>query len=213
MNIWLTRITLNPRAHAVRTDLANAVGLHQRMMALMPDDLGDQARQRAGLLYRIEENHTGQHLLIQSQFEPDTSKLPAQYGTTATRRLDPLLERLDTNLTIHYRIAANTSKRAGRTSPHPGRIVALRGAAADQWWTQRAERCGLRLHTLTSTSMADIRGKHKNTGPADRIHHTITRFDGSATVTDPTALRQAIRDGIGRGKSYGCGLLSVAVTQ
>ena len=42
------------------------------------------------------------------------------------------------------------------------------------------------------------------------MRHAVVRFDGIGVVTDPDALRAAVLTGIGRGKSYGCGLLSLA---
>lgn len=36
------------------------------------------------------------------------------------------------------------------------------------------------------------------------------RYDGTAIVTDPDALAEAVLVGIGRAKSYGAGLLSLA---
>ncbi|MEU2032838.1 type I-E CRISPR-associated protein Cas6/Cse3/CasE [Nocardia amamiensis] len=213
MTLWLTRIHLDPRLATVRADLANAVRLHQRVMSLMPDDLGDQPRLQTGLLYRIDETPTGTHLLIQSRHRPDPTKLPPGYGDTATRDLTPLLDRLDTGTDVHYRLIGNTTKRAGRTSPRPGKLVALRGPDAEQWWTSRAERCGLHLATITATSLNDIRGRPKDTDPKTGIRHAATRFDGIATITDPDAVRRAVHEGIGRGKSHGCGLLSLAIAR
>ncbi|MFD6434343.1 type I-E CRISPR-associated protein Cas6/Cse3/CasE [Streptomyces venezuelae] len=42
-----------------------------------------------------------------------------------------------------------------------------------------------------------------------RDHHRV-RFDGTATIVAPDLLRTALQKGIGRGKAYGCGLLSIA---
>jgi CRISPR system Cascade subunit CasE len=208
MTLWLTRIVPDTRHTAVNRDLTDAVRLHQRIMSLMPDGLGDQARHQAGVLYRRETTRTGPQLLIQTNIRPIPDRLPTGYGTVAVRDLSPLLNALDKGSTVHYRIAANASKRLGRTADHPGKIAALRGAAAEQWWTQRAERCGLALRTLTATPMTDATGRRNSQHP---IKHAITRFDGLAIITDPDALRTAIAEGIGRGKSYGCGLLSLAL--
>jgi CRISPR system Cascade subunit CasE len=38
----------------------------------------------------------------------------------------------------------------------------------------------------------------------------MTRFDGYAVVSDPEAVRRAVVEGVGRGKSFGCGMLSLA---
>ncbi|MGW0592740.1 type I-E CRISPR-associated protein Cas6/Cse3/CasE [Streptosporangium sp. NPDC002607] len=90
----------------------------------------------------------------------------------------------------------------------PRQIVPLDGAAAEEWWQRQATSAGLVLHTVTSTPIASARGQHR--GTSGRINHACTRFDGTATVTDAKSLREAMLSGIGRGKSYGCGLLSIA---
>ncbi|MFM9577769.1 type I-E CRISPR-associated protein Cas6/Cse3/CasE, partial [Streptomyces turgidiscabies] len=41
-----------------------------------------------------------------------------------------------------------------------------------------------------------------------RLHHH--RGHDPATIINPELLRQKINEGIGRGKAYGCGLLSIA---
>jgi CRISPR system Cascade subunit CasE len=208
MTLWLTRILPDTRHAGVNRDLADAVRLHQRIMSLVPDGLGAQARREGGVLYRYETTRSGPQLLIQTSIRPTPDRLPNGYGTIAVRDLSPLLSALDKGTAVHYRIAANASKRLGRTADHPGKIAALRGAAAEHWWTQRAERCGLALRTLTATTMTDATGRSDGRGA---IKHAVTRFDGLAIVTDPDLLRTAVAEGIGRGKSYGCGLLSLAL--
>ncbi|MET8779166.1 type I-E CRISPR-associated protein Cas6/Cse3/CasE [Nocardia sp. NPDC004654] len=208
MTLWLTRIQLNLRDTAVRRDLRNAIELHRTLMTLMPDGLGDTARQQTGLLYRIDETPTTTQLLIQSQHAPDLTKLPTSYGQAATRTLDQLLDNLTTGAYVRYRIIGNPTKRNPRGHSEPGKIRVLRGPDADQWWVQRAHNSGLTINTLTATHLDDVRGtKNKATAP---IRHAATRFDGTATITQPDQLRHAITTGIGRGKSYGCGLLSLA---
>ncbi|MGP3959728.1 type I-E CRISPR-associated protein Cas6/Cse3/CasE [Nonomuraea sp. 3N208] len=208
MTAWLTRIVLDPRSHAARRDLGDADALHKRVMSLVPDELGEQARAKAGVLYRYDETGTvGPHLLIQTGLPIDNSRLPARYGSLAVRDLTPLLDLLRADMTVRYRIVGNPTKRLGRTSEREGKLVALRGMEADQWWHARAEASGLILHTLISTALPDIRGK----GPG-RVQHAATRFDGIAVIKDPGLVRHAVLAGIGRGKAHGCGLLSLALT-
>lgn len=214
MTAWLTQITLDPDNPAARRDLNDAVQAHRRVMSLVPDGLGDQARRKAGVLYRIEHAptpRTAPRLLIQTHYPPDDRHLPTGYGTLATTSLDPMLKLLDKGMQVRYRIVANPTKRHGRTSPHAGKLAALTGAAADQWWIDRADRAGLALQTATATSLPDLTGR----GAQDDkpVLHAARRFDGTALVTDPIALRTAVLTGIGRGKSHGCGLLSLAFAQ
>lgn len=207
MTLWLTRIRLNLRDRAVRRDLTNAVDLHRTMMSMMPDGLGDNARQLTGLLYRLDETPIATQLLIQSHHAPDLTALSCGYGEAATRSLDHLLDNLTVGAQVRYRLVGNPSKRTPRGHERPGKIVALRGADADQWWLQRANNSGLVVNTMSAVVLADIRGrKGRKSNP---VRHAATRFDGIATIADVSQLREAITSGVGRGKSYGCGLLSL----
>lgn len=212
MTTWLTQITPDPRSRQVRRDLRDAVQMHKTVMSLVAwAGLDDQARAAGGVLYRIEETATAPRILVQTQVKPDPEQLPDGYGTARTRELDALLHWLHPGALVRYRLAASTVRSKARTRE----IIPLRGAAADDWWTARAPAAGLALQSLASRSPGDPVGRktddnENGTARTHRIRHTLTQFDGTATVTDPGALATAITAGIGRGKSYGCGLLSIA---
>ncbi|GIH29588.1 type I-E CRISPR-associated protein Cas6/Cse3/CasE [Acrocarpospora phusangensis] len=204
MTAWIIRILPNLRRRDVNSDLADPDRLHKRMMMLIPDGLGEQARARAGVLFRVEDTRQGVQLLAQSQVKPDLERLPDGYGEIAVRELDGLLRRLASGQPVHYRIAANPSKRLSRSAgKDEGKVVALHGPAAEEWWAARSAANGLAVTTVTSRSLMDIRARHV-------VRHAVVQFDGHGTVSDPHALRAAVLNGIGRGKTYGCGLLSLA---
>lgn len=210
MTTWLIRLHPDTRDNTVRDDLRDANRMHRRMMSLLPDVLGERPRHDAGLLYRLDHSPLGPSILAQTTLKPELDRLPPTYGEAQIRELDPLLDRLRPGQQVAYRLAANTTKRAA-TGPHTGRIVPLTGDQIETWWTGRAPHAGLAPRTiLTHQQDAAIGTKNAATSQM-RIHHTITRFDGAATITDPDLLRAAILTGIGRGKSYGCGLLSIAI--
>ncbi|MEE1756496.1 type I-E CRISPR-associated protein Cas6/Cse3/CasE [Streptomyces sp. SP18CS02] len=214
---WLTKLSLNPASRAVQHDLRDAAALHRRVMTLVPDGLGDSPRARAGLLFRLDHDGTGAPaLLVQTRTAPDTSRLPGAYAEARTRELTPLLDALRPGLPVRYRLLGNAVKRCGRNSTE-GRwkqAIVLRGPEADQWWSTQAQKAGLTLHTLLSDTADALTAWHGPAGGArkDRVavHHQGTRFDGTATIRDAEALRHALLNGIGRSKSYGCGLLSLA---
>ncbi|MFJ5094007.1 type I-E CRISPR-associated protein Cas6/Cse3/CasE [Streptomyces sp. NPDC088557] len=214
---WLTRLRLNPAARAVQHDLKDAAALHRRVMTLGPDGLGDSPRARSGLLFRLDHDAPGAPtLLVQSRTAPDLRRLPTGYAQAQSRDLTPLLDALRPGLTVHYRLLGNAVKRCGPRSTE-GRwkqAIALHGPDAEQWWANQATRAGLALHTLQADTPDSLTAWH---GPArtlraerTAVHHKGTRFDGTATIQDPEVLRHALLHGIGRAKSYGCGLLSLA---
>jgi CRISPR system Cascade subunit CasE len=215
---WLTRLRLNPGNRQAQQDLRNAAALHRRIMTLVPDGLGDSPRARAGVLFRTEADPDGAPvLLVQTGIAPDTSRLPTGYAQGATRDMTALFDALRPGLPVRYRLLGNAVRRCGPNST-AGRwkqALTLHGADADQWWADRATTAGLILHTLRSEPAPALPAWHTRE-PGDRrdqhvrVAHTATLFQGAATVQDPAALRGALLSGIGRSKSYGCGLLSLA---
>ncbi|MFI5756845.1 type I-E CRISPR-associated protein Cas6/Cse3/CasE [Streptomyces sp. NPDC051569] len=207
----LTRIQLNPRHPSVVKDLADAVGLHRTIMRLAPHDLGDRARERAGVLFRLDENEDGATLLVQTRIPPRLGELPNGYGRADSRDLAPMFKALAVGTQVRYRIAANASKRLRPSAEQEekghtrGNVVPLHGEEATAWWSRRSAESGLDVHTVLATS---LRPAQVRKGPGPR--HALTRFDGTATVTDPEALAHAVVTGIGKGKPYGAGLLSLA---
>ncbi|MEX2985735.1 type I-E CRISPR-associated protein Cas6/Cse3/CasE [Streptomyces sp. C36] len=215
MKLWLTRIQPDLRHRDARRDLASAVGMHHRLMMLFPDGAGDRARERMGVLYRIEDAPGGaqgtSHILVQSHVAPALDRLPSGYGTAAAKDITQLLHVLTNGLEVRYRITASAVRKSGPTTRAAGAqaIVPLNGHAAEQWWQRQAEeKAGLKLTSVHTTPLDAARGERSQ--DKQRIRHVRTCFEGTAYITDAEALKQTLLTGIGRGKAYGCGLLSLA---
>jgi CRISPR system Cascade subunit CasE len=204
MNAWLARAELDLRNPIVRGDLGNAEALHRRMMMLVPDDLGENARRQTGVLFRIDEEQGSVSALIQARVPLDPGRLPEGYARVQVRDLTPMFAALAKGMGVKYRITANASKRLRPEDEGAkrGRVVALRGTAAEDWWRRRADEAGLTPLSVISSQAGTARSK--------TIRHDLTRFDGIAVIADPELTAAAVLDGIGRGKSYGAGLLSLA---
>ncbi|MEU5800050.1 type I-E CRISPR-associated protein Cas6/Cse3/CasE [Streptomyces sp. NPDC047804] len=205
----IARIRLNPHSRDVHRDLRDATEMHRTMMRMVPDDLGESPRSQAGLLYRLDETDSTSTLLVQAN-RLDPARLPAGYGQADLKSLAPMFTALRKGLAIRYRIVLNPAKRERlslEAKGKRGRILPLSGADADQWWLRRAADSGLHVHVLTPTNMPPVRSRKQD---PDGMRHSLIRYDGTATVTDPDALHEAVLTGIGRGKPYGAGLLSLA---
>jgi CRISPR system Cascade subunit CasE len=209
MSLWLARVRLDLRRPEVGKDLRNVADLHRRVMKLFPDGIGEQARRQAGVLFRLDDTPTGPQLLVQARMEPNPARLPEGYGTFELRKLRPLLDAISPGLTVHYRLAGNASKRAAKDTDkyRKGQIIPLNGAEADHWWARRAQAAGLTVVAGHSQALDSLSGESR---VGQRVRHAVTRFDGVAVVSDADAVRRAVVDGIGKGKAYGCGLLSLA---
>ncbi|MCX5321595.1 type I-E CRISPR-associated protein Cas6/Cse3/CasE [Streptomyces sp. NBC_00120] len=210
----LTQLLINPRHRDARHDLTDSNQLHKTLMRLAPDHLGPAPRASAGMLYRIEPDRHPT-LLLQTAQPPDLAALPTHYATTArTRSLAPMLHALTPNLTVRYRITAAPTVCRSAGNPHPdpvtgkrrGKRTCLTGDDALAWWHDRARKAG--LITLTCHSTPRPFPRHESTHKIP--HYKLTQFEGLARITDTDLLTHAIRNGIGKAKTYGAGLLSLA---
>lgn len=179
-------------------------------MSLFPGGIGSTPRADLGVLYRLETAHHNLRLLVQSLQEPDTSNLPVGYTDAGAVPLGPLLERSVPGTTVRYRIVANATKRFARGAQHlAGKRIALGADDTRLWWATQATVAGLALLDDPTLQSDTITGRDPTDG---RITLRPWRIDGSARVTDSNALADAIAAGIGKGRAFGCGLLTIAHT-
>ncbi|MET9483301.1 type I-E CRISPR-associated protein Cas6/Cse3/CasE [Streptomyces sp. NPDC006638] len=218
MTLWLTRIVPLPYSREARRYLSGSdqgIRLHQRILQMFPDGVQGPARLSFGVLFRAEETPCGPQILLQSQMEPDASRLPDAYGSVQTRSLETLLSKLHKGMVVNYRCVANPVRKpratAGETRKRPP-VVALSGNAAVEWWERQSNAGGLEPLHISALPLASVRGDRRSQGPTakQRIQHARTQFDGTARILDAELLREKLATGIGRGKAYGCGLLSIA---
>lgn len=203
--LFLTKVALDSRQRSVRSAVAEPRDLHRCLMKAFPENLDGPGRSAAGLLYRLEPS--GHTILAQSRIKPEPDRLPNGF---AARTIDitKVLDRLARGLTVRYECVATPVRRQAKTKKE----VALKGEAAEQWWTERAQVSGLELPTnsdgnrvvLTEDRSLTIRG-WRTLG--------YTRFEGVATIVDSNQLRAAVQRGIGRNKNWGAGLLTMTPAQ
>ncbi|GAA4889187.1 type I-E CRISPR-associated protein Cas6/Cse3/CasE [Saccharopolyspora cebuensis] len=217
---WLVAITVNPRRRLCSGGKLDGHALHRELMRLAPDDLGERPRHQAGLLYRAERADRDLRVLAQLTCEPRVHALADGFALQVQqRRLTPLLEALRPGARVHYRIDANATKRHGNQAPahKRGKLANLHGAEADLWWLRKATEAGLHPLQVRATPQSDVLGPATRSrkiptedGESYSAVHGVTRFEGIGIVTDPDKLRHAVTTGIGRARTYGCGLLSLA---
>jgi CRISPR system Cascade subunit CasE len=207
---FLTKLVANPAHRDVQRDLADIQRMHSTITTLAcRPDFGPSTRAAAGLLYRVEHTSTGVQILMQSATQPSADRLSAGYDIARTADLGPLMHHLHDGLNIRYRITTNPIKNVFQRGQR-GTHQPLHGDDANVWWHNKATLAGLTNITIHSTTSAKLTGK-RNKPPKDvRITLHTTTFEGIATIADNDTLQLAILNGIGRGRAYGCGLLSLA---
>lgn len=237
MSLYLSRVVLDPRRRQVQQALADCQMLHRAVMAAFPDLETDEARASLGVLYRLEHHpRTGEvTLLVQSARPPDWSAervvplLLSDADPPGVKPVDRLYAGLRRGMRLRFRLRANPTKRL-RSAPNQdgarplGKRVDVRGEVAQlAWLARKGGDHGFalgRVRARPDAVLANVRAapEQRQTGrqPASgeegsrRLTFGAVLFEGELVVTDGDALRRAVAEGIGSGKAYGFGLLSLA---
>ena len=224
--LWLSRLAVDPRSGDVQRDLADCHALHRRLVAAA--DTGDGSA-ASRLLYRVEPAKRGAELilLLQSSIVPDWSTLPTGYlmapgfdlENPVRRRIDHEHASIAAGDRLRFRLRANptrkidTKTREDGTGSNGNRVPLTGEEAQAAWMVRKAGACGCRI-VQTAVRPDPLGGEasgRQRRGPETRaLTFAAVWFDGVLEVVDADALRAALRQGVGPGKGFGFGLLSVA---
>jgi len=170
----------------------------------------------------------GISILVQSAMRPEWGRLPAGMCSAGPecKPLDAFLSGVRNGGVFRFRLLANPTKKIGtKTGPdgkkNNGKRVELRGEDAWLGWLERkAPGCGFRLLRVSvsahsPTASASWQGKttgHRRGLDGERAALTFggVLFDGVFEVLDCGLLMKSVASGIGPGKAFGFGLLSIA---
>jgi CRISPR system Cascade subunit CasE len=221
--MYLSRITLcDPEA--LRQRPPDAYALHQAVWGLFADD----PDRRRDFLFRREEDAPGLLFLVVSRRPPqdDTGRWRIE-----AKEYAPKLAKGDR---LHFRLRANPVRTGKNANDKQARFdvvmdaktalrrqgvprekwpsqAALAYEAGSRWLSARGERLGFtpdpaRLRVEGYRQLAFDKGRD---GGRQRVSIATLDFEGLLTVTDPERLTRTLFEGVGPGKSFGCGLLLV----
>lgn len=199
--------------------ISDPVELHRRIMAGFAHVDDSAARASLGVLWRSEINSAGQAALtVQSNDDGDWSVLAEMTATVECKRIDQVLAALQLGQTLRFLLRANASRKIQTASTAAGarrngtRVPLRSPEQALAWLVRHGESAGFEIFGGPGAPAVDIRSEPPVRGrrAGNVVTVEATRFEGLLTVKDPQALAQAVRAGIGPGKAYGCGLLSLA---
>ena len=206
--MYLTQMLLDQKNRQTLAALASPSKFHGAIEAAFPGP-----RQRN--LWRIDSRAGQKYLLLLSETPPDLTQAAAQFAPPGehwqTKSYDPLLSRILPGSRWQFRLAANPTK-----SCKDAQKPAARGTVAahcttqyqKQWLLDRAAKHGFAL-TEDSFTVTRVQWHHfakRGTRPVSLLAVT---YEGVLQVTDPEAFRNLLCQGMGRGKAYGLGLLTV----
>jgi len=214
--MYLSQLTLNPLSRRVQSELASPYEMHRSLMRSFPDDLGPGQER---VLFRVDQNRrTGMvSLLVQSLTPPDWSwlaepnsrgyLLPMDEPNPTTKPFDPSFR---LGQVLAFRLRANPTKKLslGRNNK---RVGLYRESEQLQWLFRKAEAGGFEILGVRTRQEGRVRSViHRGDKATYSLNLLAVTFDGFLRVTDPENLLRTVKSGIGSGKSFGFGLLSLA---
>lgn len=193
-----TRLIVEPPVQEVFA--ARPGQAHKLVMGLFADGLGHNPRQRLRVLYR----HEGHVVTVRSAERP---VFPLRGGIIESCYTAELVVAPQQVLNLAVRLSPQTNTHSppqfipaeiARRSEHepvsrPARL---------KWAMVKLSKAGLIFVSPPDSGTADLRAKNNEPLP-------IVDVKGEAVVTDQEAFRQAYLEGVGRGRSFGCGMLQV----
>lgn len=203
--MYLSLLMLNLRSRQVRSELASPYEMHRTIMQAFPDG---QKRDAAGVLFRLDmDARSGQPvLLVQSRVEPNWHVLKADYLAAG---VNPQVKEYDLKLrsgqTLAFRLRANpTVKRDAK------RCGLYKEDEQQGWLLRKGADHGFRVLQVAISHTDTAKGEIHRADISHDLTLLAVRFDGVLQVVDPVRLRDTVESGVGSGKAFGFGLLSLA---
>ena len=204
----LSLLTLDPRSRRVQAEIHDPYQMHRTLAKAFGDEA--DAQQAARCLFRVDETPHGWRVLVQSRTPPAWERLTvAPDYHLAPPHQKAFAPSLPLGQTYAFRLRANPTKREA-VKPEGRRLGDRVGLYREEerldWLTRKAAAHGFALCTVTQTSEPRPKCRAKE-------RHAVfsaVRFDGVLRVTDPALLMEALSAGIGAGKGFGFGLLSLS---
>ena len=221
--MYFSRFMINPAKGGARKLLSNPQALHAAVMATNPPDV-DLSDGR--ILWRLDRAEHSYTLYMLSPEEPDFTVLIEQAGWVTrpgeSAHYGRLLAKLENGQEWAFRLAANPVKRVRKDDGKEKVYPHVTPAQQSTWLRERAEQWGFEIVPAQNqvledapmvSSRRDLGFARKDAHQQNRIGKVTLRkvqFDGYLRITDADKFRYALTHGMGRGKAYGLGLMTLA---
>ncbi|MFH0872525.1 MAG: type I-E CRISPR-associated protein Cas6/Cse3/CasE [bacterium] len=200
--MYLSQLVLDLTDKGTMRVLSDVYRLHQFVMSGL-SDYGHASR----ILFRVEpEVKVGLvRILVQSEMNPSwRNKENNGKGIVRvqTKEFSPAFRE---GALYRFRLRANpVVTRDGK------RYGLIRDDSLNGWLKKKEESVGVSYRSVLAVDEGYATGKRRKGERSDSISIKMARFEGILAVTDTVRLSNALTNGVGPAKAFGCGLLSLA---
>lgn len=200
MNPTLTQISLNPKHEKTRVFLSHRETLHAAIAASQPE--------KERVLYRVTKltSSAAPQLLILSATDFNTERILTQTQTSTSlvksRSYQPVLDHIQIGNRYRFEVTLNPTVKVQRHR------VPLTEPQLPEWFSRKSELHGFLVNPngYTTTNPETLRFRKQGL----KVQLNFWTFSGTLTVEDAELFRDTLIRGIGSGKAYGAGLLTIS---
>ena len=208
--MYLSRVEIDIECR----DTMIALAAPQRFHGAVENSFAGERRRR---LWRLDRLNGRLYMLILSEDKPDLNGVVKQFGTGEPPQIKDygtLLDRVVPGSTWRFRLTANPTKSIKNPEDPKGRGSVVAHCTTHfqkQWLLEKAEKQGFSLKDDEFDVMSSHWLHFEKNGKRTVSMLSVT-YEGLLQVTDKDMFCRMLCDGIGRGKAYGLGMMTVMHT-
>lgn len=205
---YISRLALDETKRDTLRAMINPQMFHAAIEAATSKDSGRN-------LWRIDKFQGKYWLLLVSSVEPDLSSMVSQFGLenmvepAETKDYEPFLNRLRDDQVWQFRLRGNPVRSVKSSDGKRGKIYAhVTPLQQKQWLLDRAESYGFKVD-LNNFDVVNSKWHKFDKASVRNVTIRAVTFEGFLTITDREKFVEMLQMGLGRGKAYGCGLMTI----
>lgn len=207
--MYLTRMELDTKRRNTMRWMASPSMIHGTVESAFSG-----ARERH--LWRMDTLNGKVYLLILSETVPDLTEAVKAYGVDLpqswqSKNYGTLLDRVTSGSRWRFRLVANPTVSVQEKPGKRGSVKAcIKLDDQYKWLLDRADRHGFSVQP-NAFQIADTRWHifEKGTTERHRVSLFSATYEGALLVTNGEKFKEMLTNGIGRGKAYGMGLMTI----
>lgn len=210
MSLYLSRVEIDSNNRQKIRDLSHVGAYHNWVEQSFPEEFEQKIRTRK--LWRIDQLHNKEYLLVVSSSQPDLTLLEKYgvAGTAASKNYDPFLNSIYEGMEAQFRITLNPSiaikkgnhGKRGRVMPH------VSYEFQEKFLMDRSLKNGFSVEAdqFQIVDRGYVLFKKANQRTVRLVKVT---YQGVLRVEDKEKFIQTLTEGFGKKKAYGFGLMTI----
>lgn len=207
-NMYLSKIVLNIEKEKVINAAVDANKMHKLVMRMHSNVENDNARETICVLYEMNTNGRNIVIIEQSTEAPDVKKLMEDNCVISyeTKKIDAVADAIKNERIFKVSVITEPYKKVKNKFSHNSRRKVLTDECEKaNWFIRKLEQNGCKVidANICKTSTT-ICGKKNG-----RFVYHPSKCEAIIKITDEETFKNALKNGIGSGKSYGMGMLKI----